>query len=89
MKKPKRLTFTLTAQEEDEHKALMKVQLDFRAEAVWEFWRRIAARYNLRGDSLICEGTRVTGLPMDSHLQWCWPFPLKCEKKPVYHEKPR
>lgn len=82
-----RKTVILSDSEAASHAALARVPMHVRPEAIWAFWRSIADRYGMRPDSLITEGTRVTGLPLNSQKHWCWPFPLECERRPPYRDK--
>lgn len=46
------------------------------------FWRRIAAARDLDPGSILSTAPKFSGLPLGHNLHWCWPIPLKCEKRP-------
>lgn len=78
-----RNTFTMTEIETAQFYRLRPNQ----GEAI-AFWNRVAQRRELDPKSMITEGHfgRFTALPLNHGKHWCFPIPLKCQKKPVYKD---
>lgn len=58
----------------------------FEGEA-FQFWCRVAKSRGLDPASIISNGEYFTGLPKDHGKHWCFPIPLKCQRKPSYTEE--
>lgn len=52
------------------------------------FWKRVAVDRGVDPGSMITEGhkAKFSALPLNHGKQWCFPFALKCVKKPTYKD---
>jgi hypothetical protein len=75
-----RQTYTLSPEERLEFAALWPQELK-----AFKFWQRVAAARGLDYTTLIGSEHSMysfTAMPIGHGKHWCWPEPLKLEKKP-------
>jgi hypothetical protein len=57
----------------------------------WEFWATVARQRGLDPYSIIGDaegdGTRFSAMPYGHGKDWCWPMPLKCQRKARWNGK--
>jgi hypothetical protein len=80
-----RKTYNLTAIELKQFQGLRRIWPPSPGPAM-EFWAKVAVARNLDPKSVISEGATFTALPEGHGMPWCYPMPLKCSKKAVYHD---